>query len=101
MGKRTQETKDAIDRLNNSATKIDNIKQLQNTKLSDEAVSLIQAYEAVFSSDHGKLVLADMMAKSNFNYTAFSMDNARLTDFTLGKQSAIHDIQHMRKKGIK
>ena len=93
MGTRTTEARDALDAMNK-------IEQVATTQ-QDKAKQLTEAYSNIFNTEQGKLILADMKAKCNYGYTAFSIDSARMTDFTLGKQASVMDIHAMmnRHKG--
>lgn len=46
----------------------------------------MRLYREVFSSEHGELVLRDLLAHCHMGQNPFNPDSARQTDYNLGRQ---------------
>ncbi len=64
----------------------------------DEQQKTIEAYKAIFITEHGKMVMNDLSKFCLENFDIFDVNSARKTDFNLGANSVIRHIRYMLKR---
>ena len=68
--------------------------------MANETNQKIMDYQALFTSEIGARVLADLDAQLLYRRDLFNENSARVTDFNLGKNAAIRYIHSWMEKQI-
>ena len=73
-------------------------KKTAQQEKAEKAKQLTNAYKAIFSTDQGRLVLADLEKNNFYHQSCFTPQSERITSFSLGQQAVILQIHNQINK---